>query len=75
MLRAGEKVREGQLHGAHAGAGGAGAGGPDARAARSDHHVGRVGSKAGAIAQQQGKAPGTEVGETTRQVGRLDKLI
>ena len=76
MLCTGKKVGEGQLHGAHSGAGGAGAGGPDACVVWSYHHVGRVGSEeAGAVAQQQGKTPGTEVGETPGQVSRLDKLI
>lgn len=76
VLRAGNKVGEGQLHGAHAGAGRPGAGGPEARAVWAYHHMGRVGGKeAGAVAQQQRQAPGTEIGETTGQVGRLDKLI
>lgn len=76
MLCTGEKVGEGQLHGAHAGAGRAGTGGPDARAVWSYHHVGRVGGKeVGAIAKQQRKTPGTEVGKAAGQVGRLDKFI
>lgn len=76
VLCAGEKVGEGQLHRAHAGAGGPGAGGPDARAVWAYYHMGRVGGKeAGAVAQQQRQTPGTEIGETTGQVGRLDKLI
>lgn len=76
MLCTGKKVGEGQLHRAHAGARGPGAGGPDARAVWAYYHMGRVGSKeAGAVAQQQRQTPGTEIGETTGQVGRLDKLI
>lgn len=75
MLCAQEESRRGQLHRAHAGARGPGLGtmrgcfGPIIT-------WGRVGSKeAGAVAQQQRQTPGTEIGETTGQVGRLDKLI
>lgn len=76
MLCTGKIIREGQLNGAHTRARGARAWGPDTRAVRSNHHVRGVGGQqTGAVAEQQGETPGTEVGEAAGQVGRLYKLI